>query len=53
MGVSGRPLGALDDLEDSLQAPSESVLRLQFVRADFSKIRSVAVRLAMSSPVAA
>jgi serine protease Do len=53
VGSGGRPLGSLDDLEDALQAPSESVLRLQFVRADLSKIRTVAVRLAMSNPVAA
>jgi serine protease Do len=53
VGIARRPLGSLDDLEDALQAPSESVLRLQFVRADLSKIRTVAVRLAMSNPVAA
>jgi serine protease Do len=53
VGIGGRPLGSLDDLEEALQAPSERVLRLQFVRADPSKIRTVAVRLAMSNPVAA
>jgi serine protease Do len=52
-GIGGRPLSSLDDLEEALQAPSERVLRLQFVRADPSKIRTVAVRLAMSNPVAA
>ena len=53
IGIGGRPLGSLDDLEQALESPSESVLRLQFVRADLSKIRTVAVRLAMSNPVAA
>lgn len=53
VGIGGRPLGSLDDLEEALQAPSESVLSLQFVRADLNKIRTVAVRLAMSNPVAA
>lgn len=53
VGIGGRPLTAFEDLEDALQAPAESILRLQFVRADPSKIRTVAVRLAMSTPVAA
>ena len=53
VGIGGRPLGSLDDLEEALQAPSESVLSLQFVRADLNKVRTVAVRLAMSDPVAA
>jgi serine protease Do len=53
VGIGERPLGSLDDLEEALQAPSESVLSLQFVRADPNKIRTVAVRLAMSDPVAA
>jgi serine protease Do len=53
VGIGGRPLTALEDLEDALQSPSESILRLQFVRADPSKIRTVAVRLAVSDPVAA
>jgi serine protease Do len=53
VGIGGRPLGSLDDLEEALQAPSKGVLRLQFVRADPNKIRTVAVRLAMSDPVAA
>lgn len=53
VGIGGRPLTAFEDLEDALQAPAESILRLQFVRADPSRIRTVAVRLAMSNPVAA
>jgi len=53
VGIGGHPLGSLDDFEDALRAPSESVLRLQFVRADVNKIRTVAVRLSMSNPVAA
>lgn len=53
VGIGGRPLAAFEDLEDALQAPSESILRLQFVRGDPRKIRTVAVRLAISNPVAA
>ena len=53
VGIGGRPLGSLEDLEEALQAPSKGVLRLQFLRADPNKIRTVAVRLAMSDPVAA
>ena len=53
VGIGGRPLTAFEDLEDALQAPAESILRLQFVRGDPSKIRTVAVRLAVSNPVAA
>ena len=53
VGIGGRPIASLDDLEDALEAPSKDILRLQFVRADPNKIRTVAVRLAMSNPVAA
>jgi len=53
VGIEGRFLTALDDLEDALQGSAERVLRLLFVRGDPSKIRTVAVRLGMSNSVAA
>ncbi len=53
VGAEGRFFSALEDLEDALQASSERVVRLQFLRADPSKIRTVAVRLNASNSVAA
>ena len=53
VGAEGRFFSALEDLEDALQGSSERVLRLQFLRADPNKIRTVAVRLGMSNSVAA
>lgn len=53
IGAEGRFFSALEDLEDALQGSAEHVLRLQFVRGDPSKIRSVAVRLGISDSVAA
>src|SRR4029077_6393455 len=45
VGAEGRFFSALEDLEDALQVGSERIVRLQFLRADPSKIRTVAVRL--------
>lgn len=53
IGAEGRFFSALEDLEDALQGSAERVLRLQFVRGDPSKIRTVAVRLGISDSVAA
>lgn len=53
IGAEGRFFSALEDLEDALQGSAERVLRLQFVRGDPSKIRTVAVRLGISDLVAA
>jgi len=53
VGAEGRSFGALEDLEDALQGGAEHVLRLQFVRGDPGKIRTVAVRLGISNSVAA
>jgi serine protease Do len=53
VGAAGRFFRALGDLEDALQGRTERVLRLQFLRADPNKIRTVAVRLGMSNSVAA
>jgi serine protease Do len=53
VGAEGRFFSALEDLEDALQVNSERILRLQFLRADPSKIRTVAVRLGIGNSVAA
>lgn len=45
VGVEGRALGSLDDLEQALEGGGERVLKLQFIRDDPSKLRNVAVRL--------
>jgi serine protease Do len=48
VGIEGRALGSLDDLEQALEGGGERLLRLQFVRGDPSKVRTVAVRLGAS-----
>ena len=49
VGVGGRDLRSLDDLEEALEGSSpddrERVLQVQFVRGDLRKVRSAAVRL--------
>jgi len=53
VGAEGRFFSALEDLEDALHANSQRVVRLQFLRADPSRIRTVAVRLGVGHSVAA
>jgi len=53
VGADGRFFSALEDLEDALQGSAERVLRLQFVRGDPSKLRSVAIQLGGRKSVAA
>jgi serine protease Do len=53
VGANGRFFGALEDLEDALEGSSERLLRLQFVRGDPSRLRSVAIQLGVSTSVAA
>ena len=45
MGIEGRPLHSLDDLEQILEGGKERLLHLQFVRNDLSTLRNVTVRL--------
>ncbi len=45
VGIEGRALGSLDDLEEALEGSGERVVKLQFIRDDPSKLRSVAVKL--------
>jgi serine protease Do len=53
IGAEGRFFSALEDLEDALETSSGRILRLQFLRADPNKLRTVAVQLGMSDSVAA
>jgi serine protease Do len=53
VGIEGRDLQSLDDLEQALEGTEERLLRLQFVRGDPSKVRSVAIRLGGSQVAAA
>ena len=45
IGIEGKELHSLDDLEQALEGDGERLLRLQFIRGDPDKIRNVAVRL--------
>jgi serine protease Do len=45
IGIEGKELHSLDDLEQALEGDGERLLRLQFIRGDPNKIRNVAVRL--------
>jgi serine protease Do len=45
VGIEGQDLHSLDDLEEALEGEQERLLRLQFVRGDPTKVRSVAIRL--------
>ena len=45
VGIDGRFLQSLDDLERALEGGEERVVRLQFVRGSTSQVRSAAVRL--------
>jgi len=53
VGAEGRSFSSIEDLEDTLHGSAERVLRLQFVRGDPSKLRSVAIQLGVRKPVAA
>lgn len=45
VGIEGRALRSLDDLEEGLEGRGERVLRLQFVRDNPNTLRAVAVRV--------
>lgn len=53
IGVNGRTLDSLEDLEQILEGTGERLVRLQFVRGDRSNIRTVAVRLGLKDMAAA
>jgi S1-C subfamily serine protease len=48
VGIEGRALRSLDDLEHALEGGEERLLHLQFIRDDPGKLRSVTVRLRVS-----
>ena len=45
IGIEGKALRSLDDLEQALEGSGERLLRLQFIRGDPDKTRNVTVRL--------
>jgi serine protease Do len=53
VGVEGRALRSLDDLEQTLEGSGERLLHLQFVRDNPNKVRTVTVRLGVSQAVVA
>jgi serine protease Do len=53
VGADGKSFTGLEDLEDALQGSAERVLRLHFVRADASNLRTVAIQLGVRNSVAA
>jgi serine protease Do len=57
LGTEEKSFAAIEDLADALHGSSPRVLRVEFLRGDYSKIRQVAVQLgtplAQGSPVAA
>jgi len=48
VGIEGQALRSLDDLEQAVEGGGDRLLRLEFVRDDPNKVRSVAVRLIVS-----
>jgi len=48
VGIEGQALRSLDDLEQAVEGGGDRLLRLEFVRGDPNKVRSVAVRLIVS-----
>jgi serine protease Do len=53
VGIDGRALGSLDDLEQVLEGSGERLLRLEFVRGDPTKSRKATVRLGKTQAVVA
>lgn len=53
VGVNGRTIDSLEDLERVLEGTGERVVRVQFLRGDRSNIRTVAIRLGLEIVTAA
>jgi serine protease Do len=53
IGIEGRPLGSLDDLEGALEGRGERVLHLQFIRGDPAKVRTAHLLLGVPTVTAA
>jgi serine protease Do len=50
LGTEEKPFTAIEDLARALQGSSPRVLRVEFLRGDYSKIRRVAVQLGTPQP---
>jgi serine protease Do len=48
VGIEGQALRSLDDLEQAVEGGEDRLLRLEFIRDDPNKVRTVAVRLNVS-----
>jgi len=53
LAIEGRGLDSIDDFEKALDDAGDRVIRLQFLRGDRTKVRTVAVRLRSGNRVAA
>jgi len=53
IGVEGRSLDSIEDLERALEGVGERVVRLQFLRGDRTTIRTVGVRVGLPGTAAA
>lgn len=53
VGVNGRTIDSLEDVERVLEGMGERVVRVQFLRGDRSNIRTVAIRLGLKVVAAA
>lgn len=51
LGTEEKPFRAIEDLSEALQGGSARVLRMEFLRGDYAKLRRVAVKLGSLSPV--
>jgi serine protease Do len=50
LGLEGKPFAAVADLAEALQGGGTRVLRLEFLRGDYAKLRRVSVQLGSSTP---
>ncbi len=52
LGLEDKPFRAVENLSDALQGAAGRVLRMEFLRGDYSKIRRVSIQLAPSATAA-
>jgi serine protease Do len=53
IGVDGKAAESIEDFERAMDGSKDGVIRLQFVRGDRTKVRTVAIRLGLPSAAAA
>jgi S1-C subfamily serine protease len=51
LGTEEKPFTAIEDLAQSLHGGDPRILRVEFLRGDYSKVRRVAVKLGTPLPV--